>query len=147
MTKKDFADFISFDWKLINQYCHIVYKGNLQLESLKMHRTDWELLSCLRKLRKGTVHKRRLNFFGLFVQGSYESLKRQDWKATLERAHFFKVRSDRITVCDVFYERPKTFSCQTSKASVNIFVDLCIYLKGYLHIALTREFLKEDSLH
>ena len=22
-----------------------------------------------------------------------------DWKAKLERAHFFKVRSDRITVC------------------------------------------------
>ena len=68
VTKKDFDNFISMNWKLINQYWHIVYKGNLQLESLRMHRTDWELLSCLRKLRKGTVHKRRRTFFGLFWQ-------------------------------------------------------------------------------
>ena len=35
----------------------------------------------------------------IFVQGSYESLR--DWKAKLERAHFFNVPSDRITVCIV----------------------------------------------
>ena len=30
----------------------------------------------------------------------------KDWKAKLERAHFFKIRSDRITVCDSIFVDP-----------------------------------------
>ena len=35
----------------------------------------------------------------LFVYGSYEFLAMQWWKAKLERPHFFKVQSGKITVC------------------------------------------------